>query len=520
MPRLTLRIKFLGGTMGIVVLLGLCIVLFVKTALSQKLFVKLQQRGVSIARNIATSSVNPILTEKFFELEMMVKDFRNSEDDIKYVFIMNEHGEVLAHTFENGFPVALKSVNSTPPNGEYSATRMATEGGGILDIAVPLLNGRIGAAHLGISEESVRRDVNDIIGLITWIIAAVLVVGSGLAVAFSEAMTRPILQLVAAAKAVGEGDLDRRIEIRSRDEIGELGKTFDAMIAMRKRALWALQKSEEEYRSLVESTEDSIYLVDSDCRYLFVNKMHLSRLSFPAEQVLGRPYADFHSTEEAAQFAASVKKVLGTGRSMRHEHLSRRDNRFFLRTLSPVKERDGRISAVTVVSKDITDLKRMEERLRTLSLTDELTGLYNRRGFFALAEQVLKVAKRQQKKLFVLYADLDNLKGINDARGHQEGDQALIDTAEIFRATYRESDIIARMGGDEFVVIAEMGGGDSGTVTARLQENIDDRNERGYRLSISCGLSFYDPASPRSIDELLAEADGLLYNQKKQRRGV
>lgn len=521
MRGMSLRIKFLIGTVGIVIPLGFAITFFMKTALSEKLFVKLQKRGVSIARNIAINSVNPILTEKFFELEMMAKDFKNSEEDIAYIFIVDEHGGVLAHTFENGFPVALKDVNRTVAGQSYSAGRIITEKGDILDIAVPILMGGIGIVHLGISEESVRRDVNDILRLITWIVVAVLVVGSGLAIGFSEAITRPILRLAAAAKALGSGDLEHRIGIYPHDEIGELSKTFDEMITMRKKAEEALRKSEGEYRSLVESTEDSIYLVDRDYKYLFLNTVHLARLGFSVEQILGRPYSEFHSQEEAKEFAESVDAVFGAGQSVRREHLSRRDGRYFFRTLSPVKETDGRTVAVTVVSKDITGLKLLEEKLRTLSLTDELTGLYNRRGFFTLAEQVLKMAKRQNRGIFMVYADLDNLKKINDTLGHQEGDRALVDAAGIFRATYRESDIIARIGGDEFAAILERKSEDSKTITLRLLQNIEEHNakaDRSYELSISLGVSYYDPESPCSIDELLARADDLLYEEKKQRR--
>ena len=110
--------------------------------------------------------------------------------------------------------------------------------------------------------------------------------------------------------------------------------------------------------------------------------------------------------------------------------------------------------AITVVSKDITKLKQMEEKLRVLSLTDELTGLYNRRGFFTLSEQQLKMAGRLKSGIFMLYADMDTQKEINDRFGHQGGDLALIEIADIFKTTYRASDIIARIGGDEFTIFS------------------------------------------------------------------
>ena len=161
------------------------------------------------------------------------------------------------------------------------------------------------------------------------------------------------------------------------------------------------------------------------------------------------------------------------------------------------------------------------ERLHAISLHDELTGLYNRRGFFTLAERLLKTAKRQQKGLFMLYSDLDGLKDINDALGHQKGDWALIDTANILKATFRDTDIIARIGGDEFVVMPiETDNDNLGIVINRLQKAVamdNAKSKRGYTLSISTGTSYYDPLSPSAIDELLSQADRCMYEQKRSK---
>ncbi|KAF5428385.1 PAS domain-containing protein [Candidatus Methanophagaceae archaeon] len=136
-----------------------------------------------------------------------------------------------------------------------------------------------------------------------------------------------------------------------------------------------LRKSEEVYRSLVESTEDSVYLVDRDCRYLFMSDKHLSRLGLPAGQVIGTTYGELHSPEDAKELAEKVNQVFETGTSIRHEHRSRRDNRYILRTLSPVKEPDGKVTAVTVVSKDITAMKQTEKEL--IETKDYLDNIIN-----------------------------------------------------------------------------------------------------------------------------------------------
>jgi diguanylate cyclase (GGDEF)-like protein len=161
-----------------------------------------------------------------------------------------------------------------------------------------------------------------------------------------------------------------------------------------------------------------------------------------------------------------------------------------------------------------------EESLLTLSLTDELTGIYNRRRFFVLTEQYLKVAIRERKRLLLLYIDMDDLKWINDQYGHKEGDQALINLSRILKKTFRESDIIARIGGDEFVVLLESTAENDEILITRLNENIRDYNTQGpqhYKLSVSLGAASFDPEIPISIDELLSNADALMYAQKRKR---
>ena len=150
----------------------------------------------------------------------------------------------------------------------------------------------------------------------------------------------------------------------------------------------------------------------------------------------------------------------------------------------------------------------LRERLLESSMTDELTGLFNRRGFVTLAEQQLKLASRYRKGIFLLYAVLDNADAIDNAFGRREGEQALIDTAALLRKTYREADIIARTAGNKFVVLPVGYSGDRvEAITGSFRETLGQHNaeeaERGYKLSLTFGATYYDPEHPCSLEELL-----------------
>jgi diguanylate cyclase (GGDEF)-like protein len=122
----------------------------------------------------------------------------------------------------------------------------------------------------------------------------------------------------------------------------------------------------------------------------------------------------------------------------------------------------------------------------------------------------------------MLYTDLDNLKLINDTLGHREGDRALLDSANIIKKSYRDSDIVARIGGDEFAVIPIGTTGDNiEKLTDRLKKNIENHNltkSRNYMLSISFGVSYFDPVAPCSLDELIVNADKMMYEQKRLKK--
>jgi diguanylate cyclase (GGDEF)-like protein len=193
------------------------------------------------------------------------------------------------------------------------------------------------------------------------------------------------------------------------------------------------------------------------------------------------------------------------------------ENRFQLMH-SLVKTSNEKLSAL---SRNRIPLRRFEEKNRGLEFTDEITGLYNERDFSTLVEHYVKIARRQKKPVLMIFAGVDNLKGIHDTLGDDECDRALKETAHILMDTFRESDIIARYNGSGFAVIP-LGTTQAGArkLVVRLQKKLKIHNrekDRAFPLSVSCGVCCCDPKSYRPLDELLFHADRM-HEQKKNRK--
>jgi diguanylate cyclase (GGDEF)-like protein len=166
---------------------------------------------------------------------------------------------------------------------------------------------------------------------------------------------------------------------------------------------------------------------------------------------------------------------------------------------------------------------KMQEELKSLALTDELTGLGNRRAFVTLAQHHIKLSQRTHKGFWIFLADLDGLKKINDGYGHAAGDQALVAVAQALLNTFRQSDVVARIGGDEFAVLAVDAEKETGeAILARLEGNLARLNGEGklpFPISLSIGTTYADPESSSDLNLLFEKADQALYRSKCSKRG-
>jgi diguanylate cyclase (GGDEF)-like protein/PAS domain S-box-containing protein len=287
-------------------------------------------------------------------------------------------------------------------------------------------------------------------------------------------------------------------------------------ITERKKAEENLKYEKNKIITTLDSMGDGVYIVNQEYAIEYVNPV--LKKEFGA--VKGRKcYKYFQGRKSACPWCKSNEVF--AGKTVRWEWFSPKNQRTYDLFATPIANPDGSISKLEILH-DITERKQMEVKLQSAAVTDDLTGLLNRRGFFTLFEQHRKMADRNKKRMSLMYLDVDGLKAINDELGHKAGDQALLDTADILRKAFRKSDVIARIGGDEFaVLLTEPSDADiDNIIINHIKDNLRIHNEQGnrkYELILSMGVTHYDPENPCLIDELMTLADDLMYEDKKKR---
>ncbi len=175
------------------------------------------------------------------------------------------------------------------------------------------------------------------------------------------------------------------------------------------------------------------------------------------------------------------------------------------------------------VQERTAELQQAKKEIEQLSVTDELTGLNNRRGFYLKATQAMASSARRKETCALVFLDLDGLKRVNDGLGHDMGDAMIADMATVLLASCRESDIVARLGGDEFCVLLLNSSADSESFSQRLQSGINQYNQSGqraYKLSASIGITYTQPDETATLDQLLLRADTLMYADKRSKAGA
>jgi len=225
----SLRTRFLAAVVTLLLLIGSVLTIYIHTSLKQSLSLQVQKRGVAIAHSLARMATNPSLTENNIALQLLVYDFRRSQEDVDYVFIIDQHGRVTAHTFGAGFPEGLATFNQLKAGEIQRIRQLKSEQGRMYDIAVPIMHGELGTVHVGLNWEAVQQGVRQFTWQATGLLFGLLVIACCGAVYMAASLTRPIENLISRVEAVGKGNLQQRVPADERDEIGLLAAAINRM---------------------------------------------------------------------------------------------------------------------------------------------------------------------------------------------------------------------------------------------------------------------------------------------------
>lgn len=284
------------------------------------------------------------------------------------------------------------------------------------------------------------------------------------------------------------------------------------------------ERTEDLYRRIVEFSQGLICTHDLDGKLLSVNPAAAHSLGHTPEEMIGKNLGDFMSPNRRFAVGPYLERLQkdGNDSGLLPVMTKSGEERTWQYRNSMYQEKGIPVYIIGYAS-DVTELMRAQGELQRLALTDELTGLHNRRAFFTLAEHALKVAHRRQTECLLFYIDVDDLKKVNDSYGHDAGSAMLAETATILVNVFRDSDIVARVGGDEFAVLAIANPvKNAHLVLNRLSTKVSAFNNSGdrpYKLSVSVGLAPFLPGSGRSVNDLMREADEAMYDEKKRYRG-
>jgi len=285
-----------------------------------------------------------------------------------------------------------------------------------------------------------------------------------------------------------------------------------------------ITNEKNKYLNLFESLPQPVFILDNDNRISHMN--HAAVTIYKSRALPGDAYYhDSHIGDSLPWIQVELLQMQNENRtSVKFEKKYENGPAYtwYECTLSRLDNAINQNLGTMVVLNDITQRKHSEETLRNLSVEDDLTGLFNRRGFLWLAHRQLKLCRRMNKRAVLFYLDVDYLKAVNDKYGHPEGDLYLQAMAKLLKETFRESDIIGRIGGDEFLAFAlDVHPGCENILHNRLIEKMKVYNQQNHfplPLSASVGIVSYTAEEELTIEDLITEADARMYEEKRLRR--
>lgn len=295
-----------------------------------------------------------------------------------------------------------------------------------------------------------------------------------------------------------------------------------------RQTLYAAETERDIVQDLYENAPCGYHTLDAHGRIARINQTLLNWLGYQRLELLGQPFEQLLSPSSKTLFREKQVQLLEEGLVEDLElNVQRRDGQVLPVVMNSTIQRDdtGRFVVTRATVFDISERKKLEAQLLQLARTDTLTGLHNRREFEAQSEKEITRCARFHAPLALLLIDVDHFKRINDTQGHQCGDDVLKTISVLFKSELRDTDTLARIGGEEFAVLMPMcDRGAAQEAAERLrkrvaQQHFEGRNGQDLQVTISIGISTHR-ATDQSIGPLLKRADQALYEAKASGRNL
>jgi diguanylate cyclase (GGDEF)-like protein/PAS domain S-box-containing protein len=572
--RLSIRTKLAIVMTLLLAIISVAVYVYFPARLKQQALDSMVQNGTVLAEMTSFSMARGLNARDPAAVAEVLTAMRRNPD-IVYVVVFDARGTVYAGFNElmasqmsfRSIPMKrVQTVSSLPgaavpqevgslgSEGHQVSGGFSSDGSVYQALAPVRYQGRlIGQLYLGLSLEGINASIVRSKATVALVTAVAFMVGVIGVIVLSTLITEPLQRIVNTAGQIAEGDLSRRADVHGGDEVGQVAVAFNLMIDRvhaawreleewgrtlelrvsertrelkdevdeRRRAEEALRLSEEQYRLLIERNLAGVYIASEDGRIVSCNEAcarifgHDSRDQFltgtatvpyrhrrDRDSIMRRLYLDGTVMNEEVELSD------GGGRSI-----------WVLENIRLVAAKDDAPASLEGIVLDITDRKQSEADIAFKAYHDLLTGLPNRDLFLDRLRVVLQHAQRQESNLAVLFLDVDNMKGINDTLGHDTGDKLLRMFGERLSSTLRGGDTVARVGGDEFLILLSHihSGHDAEAVAAKIRDRVSEVflvEEDEMHITMSIGVAVF-PTDGTTPEELIRNADGAMYRIKE-----
>jgi signal transduction histidine kinase len=297
----SVRAKILGIVLGFIILLGAGVTIQARYALAATMTAQLEEQSVSVSRDLAARATDPILLNDMLGLHDLLNETLANNPNVRYAFIVDPQGQVITQTFEGGFPLDLLTLNPAASTEHHHTVLIQTKEGLVWDTAVPILDGKIGTARIGLSDASMQAALSTLTAQLLLTIALVSAAGIFVAVFLTWILTRPIMELVTTTQAVAKGDFSPRVPRWANDEIGDLATAFNAMT----EELAHTDELRREHEGLRRQLLEKVITTQEDERRRIARELHDSTSQNLTSLIVGLRIMETNCAQCAAQSKAT-----------------------------------------------------------------------------------------------------------------------------------------------------------------------------------------------------------------------